>query len=165
MTDLNLLHTFVLLAAAVPFFHAAISDVRRYAIPHICTLALLALYPLHVWLASVDINVIASVIVAATAFAICFTFFALNRLGGGDVKLITAAALWAGPALIGEFTMIMAFAGGALSLLYLTHFHVAPALGFDIAGMRGYRNSMAIKLPYGVAIATGGFWVLLQLAQ
>jgi len=165
MTDLNSIHTIVLLAAALPFIHAAISDVRRYAIPHVCTLVLLALYPLHVWLAPVDINVIASVIVAATAFAICFTFFALNRLGGGDVKLITVAALWAGPALIADFTMIMAFAGAVLSLVYLTHFYVAPALGFDIAGMRGYRNSMAIKLPYGVAIATGGFWALLQLAQ
>ena len=165
MTGLNSIHTFILLLAAVPFVWSAISDVRSYTIPHACTLALFALYPLHVWLAPGDINVTASLLVAVSAFALCFTFYALKRLGGGDVKLITAAALWAGPALIADFTMVTALTGGVLALVYLTHFHIAPALGFDIAGMRGYRSSMTIKLPYGVAIAAGGLATLLQLAH
>lgn len=168
MTGQFSLHSLILLIAVVPYMVAVVSDVRSYTIPHGCTLALLALYPAHVWLSPLAINLTASLLVGGTAFAVGLAFYALNRLGGGDVKLIAAAALWAGPALIADFAVTMAVSGGLLSLLYITHFHIAPALGFDHAGLRNglreERNSLMIKLPYGVAISAGGLVTLLQLA-
>ncbi len=166
MTDQQLIHTGILLLAAVPFGYAAISDIRRYTIPNACTLALCCLYPFHFWLAPQDVPLTASLIVMSTAFAVSFAFHALKRLGGGDVKLITVAALWAGPALVGDFVIVMALAGGLLSLVYISHFYIAPVLGFDHAGPSGIQdNPLTTKLPYGVAIAAGGLVTLLQLAH
>jgi len=71
----------------------------------------------------------------------------LNLLDGGDVKLLTALALWIAPALFLKLVIMMALLGGVLTLIFGA-WHV----------MRRQREKLAI--PYGVAIAMAGLWVL-----
>jgi len=73
--------------------------------------------------------------------------FAVGAMGGGDVKLLAALALWIKPAWFGQLVVVMAMAGGVLTVV-MGGWHVA----------RRHRERLAI--PYGIAIACGGLWVL-----
>jgi prepilin peptidase CpaA len=81
------------------------------------------------------------------AFAVLAGLFALRMMGGGDVKLLTALALWVPFYEFMQLLLIMSLAGGALTIV-LAAWHV----------MR--RQKDKLKIPYGVAIAFGGLWVL-----
>ncbi len=159
-------HTFILLLAVMPVAYAALSDLRAFRIPNMCTVLLLGLYPAHVWLSPSPIDIVGAFVVATISFAVCFAIYATGRLGGGDVKLISALALWAGPTLIAELLVITTFAGGILSLIYLSRFRDVIALNFERVGEASARDHvLAEKLPYGVAIACGGSVVLFKLAM
>jgi prepilin peptidase CpaA len=85
--------------------------------------------------------------VGLAAFAVFATFFALKWMGGGDVKLLTALALWIEPEWFLKLLVMMALVGGVLTIA-LGAWHV----------MR--RQSDKLAIPYGVAIAIAGLWVL-----
>ena len=85
--------------------------------------------------------------IALAAFAVLAGLFALRAMGGGDVKLLTALALWIAPMLFLKLLVVMALVGGVLTLVFGA-WHV----------MRKRREKLAI--PYGVAIALAGLWVL-----
>ncbi len=160
------IHTFVALLAALPVAYAALSDLRAFRIPNMCTVLLLGLYPVHIWLSPTSVDIGGALIVAAITFLVCFAIYATGRLGGGDVKLISALALWAGPTLIAELLVITTFAGGILSLIYMSRFRDVIALNFDRVGEASARDHvLGEKLPYGVAIACGGSAVLFKLAM
>jgi prepilin peptidase CpaA len=87
---------------------------------------------------------------ALIVFALFAGAFALGMMGGGDVKLITALALWRVPLLPGEawfapllaLLVIMALAGGVLTLVMVIRHRWQKAEGQP-------------EIPYGVAIAVG----------
>lgn len=85
--------------------------------------------------------------VAALVFALFAAAFALGAMGGGDVKMIAALALWVPARAIPDLLMIMALAGGALSLVMLARRRLARAEG-------------PVEVPYGVAIASAGIWLI-----
>lgn len=156
----------ILAAAALPVLWAAITDLRRFQIPNECSLALVALYPLFFAAAPTQVDVIGAVVTAAAAFAITFALYAWGRLGGGDVKLISALALWAGPALIADFVVVTTVSGALLSILFLTRAKYALALALDSHAEDAARdNVLGARMPYGLAIACGGLVVLFELAM
>jgi prepilin peptidase CpaA len=73
--------------------------------------------------------------------------FYAGMMGGGDVKLAAALALWFPPAGTIKFLVMMSIAGGVLTLAILV-WH------------RARRNVGSPKIPYGVAIAAGALFVL-----
>ncbi|WFU09133.1 prepilin peptidase [Rhizobium sp. CB3090] len=94
---------------------------------------------------------------AAVVFCACFALFALNVMGGGDAKLLAASAVWFGfdPSLL-AFLVYVAFLGGVLTIVIL----VIRSQSSAILAMRlPLPNSLLIakKIPYGIAIAIGGF--------
>jgi len=100
-------------------------------------------------------------ITALGIFLAGFICFQRGWLGAGDVKFLSATALWAGPALILEFLTITTLAGGVLSLVWLTRsyaFLLFPSSRKVLATPRG------APLPYGVAITFGALFVIWQLA-
>ncbi len=157
---------------------AAVCDWRRFLIPNWISLAILALYPPFV-LSSVFLSPpampvpwLASLGVAAIVFVVLAGLFALNKLGGGDVKLISALSLWAGPGLIAGFLIITSLAGGLLSLVTLARSRLSKSRGLTSDGAApGSENrengdeegagakALALPIPYGVAIACGGFFI------
>jgi prepilin peptidase CpaA len=97
--------------------------------------------------------------VAAAALAVGLGLFAARAMGGGDVKLIAAIALWAGPALVLPFLFVVALAGGALSLVMLSAARLRPVLVREAVP----QPLSALRVPYGVAVAAGGLFVASRL--
>jgi prepilin peptidase CpaA len=82
--------------------------------------------------------------------------FARGYLGGGDVKLLSAAALWAGPAGLPTLLLLTAVFGGALALFLLLP--LGGQLATSARLMLGQPalpapHGLAMPIPYGVAIA------------
>ena len=97
---------------------AALTDLFTMMIPNRVPAILLASFLLVAPLAGMSVADIGMHLVAGGAvFAVCFTFFAMNVMGGGDAKLLTAAAVWFGfnPSLM-EFMVYVAYVGGIVTL-------------------------------------------------
>ena len=85
--------------------------------------------------------------VAALVFGFFAGAFALGAMGGGDVKLIGALALWLPWQGLLILLLIMSIAGGALTVAMLVRHRLRKSEG-------------QIEVPYGVAIAFGGLWLI-----
>lgn len=137
---------------------AAYCDVQSLTIPNRISLAMVLLFPALVLTGTHEIDWLSSLGVAAAALVAGFLLFALRLVGGGDVKLIAAASLWAGPGLVLPFLFVTALAGGAMAMvLYMRH---------RIAGSAGWTDLAPASpdfgkqpMPYAVAIAVGGLYV------
>src|SRR5690242_11071580 len=78
---------------------AALRDAMAFRIPNWISVGVLLLYPLHVLASDVPIDWHSGLITAGLVFAAGFITFAGGICGGGDVKLLSAASLWAGSTL------------------------------------------------------------------
>ena len=142
-------HYGLLVALAIALVIAAFTDLRRRQIDIWLNAAIALGAPLFWWASGISLwpGVAIQLGVALAAFAVLAGLFALRAMGGGDVKLLTALALWIEPGLFLQLLIVMALAGGVLTIV-LGAWHV----------MRRQRDKLAV--PYGVAISTGGLWVL-----
>ncbi len=145
---------------------AAVGDIRTFRIANVYSLALMALYPLYAWSAPHPVAPLASAGVMLAVLVAGFVAFATGLIGGGDAKLASAVALYAGPALVFEFLMVTALAGGLIALLLtLRPLRLGLAVAMDHWGHQGLRNALLKDtIPYGVAIAAGGIYLTLRLA-
>ena len=142
---------------------AALNDLCVYRIPNWLVVSIVALYPIFVFSTELQIDWLMALAGATGAFAVGFSLFYFGVMGGGDVKLISATALWAGPAHILEFLFITAIVGGLMSIIMVTPARLALASAFDTIGLHRPREILlANVLPYGVAIAFGGVVVGLR---
>lgn len=141
MVEIRLVLALVLLAAVMVW------DLRWRLIPDWTGggLALLYLAP-ALWSGQWPL-LAGHVAVAVAAFLTAAVLFRLGWMGGGDVKLIGALALWAGPAGIVEFMVLTSLAGGVVSLACLAW------AGW--ARLRHRAPAGPVQVPYGVAIALG----------
>lgn len=142
-------HYGLLVALAIALVIAAFTDLRRRRIDNWLTAAVALGAPLFWWASGISLwpGVAIQLGVAVAAFAVLAGLFAMRVMGGGDVKLLTALALWIAPDLFLQLLIVMALAGGVLTIV-LGAWHV----------MRRQRDRLTV--PYGVAISTGGLWVL-----
>ena len=132
------------------------SDLNKRRIPNWTCGALAAVAVVRLLLAGDAVTAALAVAIAGAAFAPLALAFALGRVGGGDVKLLTACVLLAGPAGTPTLLIATALAGGAMALVALVP---APKMALD----RLTRHRFAGEgLPYGVAIAAGAALSLLQ---
>lgn len=130
---------------------AAVVDVRTFTISNTLNLAVAAGAPLY-WL-SISLAPWPGMAVQLAAGAIVFVVLAgafyAGMMGGGDVKLAAALALWFTPAGTIKFLVFMSLAGGVLTIVLL-------------ALHRGRGREGRPEIPYGVAIAFGGLAILAQ---
>lgn len=144
----------LLVALAIALLVAAFTDLRSRTISNKLTAAIALCAPLF-WLVQPDfswIDVAWQLGVASLTLLILAGFFAAGWMGGGDVKLLTALALWVRPADFGALVIYMAVIGGVLTLVFGA-WHIA----------RRQRDRIAV--PYGVAIAAAGIIVLFPALQ
>lgn len=157
--DLFVLWTFLGLLAL-----AAAHDLGSFRIPNRISLAVAMLYPVHVLASPEPVAWGSALLVAGVIFAIGVVLFALRVAGGGDIKLLAATALWAGPEHGAAFLVTMALVGGVMGLLMASKARFGLALALDRFGETELRDVLlADVLPYGLAIAGGGFVVGLRL--
>ena len=145
----GLIHYGLLIALAIALLIAAFTDLRRRQIDNGLNAAIAIGAPLYWWVSGLSLwpGVAIQVGVALAAFAVLAGLFALRMMGGGDVKLLTALALWIEPEWFLKLLIMMALVGGVLTLV-LGAWHIA----------RRQRDKLSI--PYGVAIAIAGLWVI-----
>ena len=134
---------------AIALLIAAFTDLRRRQIDNWLNLAIALGAPLFWWASGLSLwpGVAWQLGIAAGSFVVLAGLFAIRAMGGGDVKLLTALALWIQPMWFLRLVVIMALVGGVLTLV-LGAWHVA----------RRQREKFAV--PYGVAISSAGLWVL-----
>ncbi len=134
--------TLLLAVLALLLVAAGIEDARRREIANWKNAAIAGLAPVWWWAAGVAPwpDVVIQIGIACTVLLAFATMFRFGWMGGGDVKLIAALALWlpAGP--LAWMLIVMSFAGGALTLVMLADHKMA-------------RRKGPIEIPYGVAIA------------
>ncbi|MGH6718803.1 MAG: prepilin peptidase, partial [Alphaproteobacteria bacterium] len=100
------------------------------------------------------------VLAGVAAFAAGFVLFTLNAMGGGDVKLMAAAAAWTGWGALGPFLLAAALAGGLVALVLVVARRVLPANRFAPDGALGRLLAPEQGVPYAIAIAAGGLAVM-----
>jgi len=134
---------------AIALLVAAFTDIRRRQIDNWLNAAIAAGAPLYWWASGLSLwpGVAWQLGVAAVTLVVLAGLFAIRAMGGGDVKLLTALALWIEPMWFLRLLIGMALIGGVLTLV-LGAWHVA----------RRRRERLAV--PYGVAISSAALWVL-----
>src|ERR1700684_2748822 len=85
--------------------------------------------------------------VALAVFAVFALAFQLGMMGGGDVKMVAAIALWLPPLAVVQLLFVMSIAGGLLTVGMLIPHKLRKAAGQP-------------EIPYGIAIAFAGMWLI-----
>lgn len=144
---------------------AAFEDFRRLIIPNLLPILLCAVWPLYLAAAPSLYGALTAIGCALAVFVVGAVLFARGYIGGGDVKLLSAATLWAGPGGTPALLMLTGVLGGALALFLLMPFGnqiLAVARGMlgqpSVSTERGF----ATAVPYGVAIAGASLIVVLS---
>lgn len=138
-------------ALAIALVYACIDDWRRRIIENWLTGGIAVLAPLLWWANDYawwpDIGV--QVIMAVVLFLVFLVFFALGMMGGGDVKLIAALALWFPLGTMVTLLTVMAIVGGVLTLGMMIRHRIR-------------KEEQPLEVPYGIAIALAGLWAILR---
>jgi prepilin peptidase CpaA len=113
--------------------YAVVSDFRALLIPNWIVATLGAAFAVFALLYLEPITALWHVLVALAVLSVTTIFFAISWIGGGDVKLLTAAALWAGPQHVANLLLTMSALGFALALMLM--------------GLRTYGSLIADRLP------------------
>ena len=151
---------------------AAARDVATRLIPDEVSIAIavlgLATRAFEGWMAAAT-----SLGVAVGLFALLLLLAMRGLLGGGDVKLVSAMAVGLAPADSWTFVVATVLAGGVLGVIYLIARHVVPHVELAPRGPF-LRRVLAIEarrmrhrgpLPYAVAIAAGGVFLLFSMPR
>ena len=128
---------------------AGIEDARRRTISNWTNLAVALLAPVW-WYAqgyALWPDVPVQLLLAAIALGVFAGMFALGAMGGGDVKLIAALALWLPLAPFMSLLIVMSIVGGGVTVLLMIE-------------RRWRRGEGVLEVPYGVAIAIAGLLAL-----
>jgi prepilin peptidase CpaA len=137
---------------------AVVSDIEALRIPNRICLAIAALYPVHVLASPEPVDWLGAIAVALAVFAVGLVAFAAGAVGGGDVKLIAATALWAGPAMFLDFVFATTLVGGAIAIVIMSRWRFALAQICDFAGEVSLRDMfLGRAVPYAIAIAAGAY--------
>jgi prepilin peptidase CpaA len=139
----------LLAALAIALLVAGFTDLRSRHIGNWLTGAVALGAPLFWWASGLAPwpDIALQVGVAFAAFAVLAGLFALGAMGGGDVKLLTALALWIEPTWFLKLLVVMALLGGVLTIVFAA-WHVTR------------RRKDKLAIPYGLAISSAGLWVL-----
>jgi prepilin peptidase CpaA len=137
---------------------AAFEDLRRLVIPNAVIAGLCVLWPLHL-AAEPGIAPAAAFAAAGCGLAVFVAgalLYSRGLVGGGDVKLLAAATLWAGPGMTPALLAVTAVLGGVLSLALLS----SAALKAVFAPVAAAAIPLSrVPVPYGVAIAAAALIV------
>jgi prepilin peptidase CpaA len=142
---------------------AAIEDLRRLIIPNALTVSLCLLWPCYVAATPTLLAIAGSLGCGLAVFLAGAFCFSRGFIGGGDVKLLAAAALWAGPAGTVPLLVLTGVLGGMLALFLLL-----PPGAYIAAAARAKlgppevpaKYGTATPVPYGIAIAAAAMLVI-----
>jgi prepilin peptidase CpaA len=136
---------------------AALRDVTSFTIPNWISAALLLAFPVAAMAGGLGWGEAAQhAAVGGAALLLGMGLFAMNWVGGGDAKLLSASALWLGLAGAPQYLLWTAVAGGGLTLA-LVAARTAHAV-MPLPGAPSWAQTLLRPkgdVPYGVALAAG----------
>ena len=147
---------------------AAITDVARYEIPNWVSGVLVIGYLFIAVLKGAGIGQLSMHVAAgAVVFAIGAVLFYFKAFGGGDVKLLAASAVWVGWQDLLPYLIVVALAGGVVTLLLIGFHWVNKFVGRVNDPLTAEGGAAWIKrllspdkgVPYGVAIGLAGLLI------
>jgi prepilin peptidase CpaA len=146
----DLFVTLLLVALGLLLVSAGIQDARTREIADWKNIAIALMAPLWWWANGLALwpDVTIQIGVALLVFAFFLGAFALGQMGGGDVKMIGALALWLPVMPLLWMLVLMSLIGGALTLVMVAEKKLRR------------RRGEALEIPYGVAIAIAALLVL-----
>ena len=140
--------------------YAAVMDMLTMTIPNKISLALIVGFAVLVPFTGLGLGAIGMhVLVGLLALAVGIGLFSMGWVGGGDVKLFAAVALWFGVPNLMPFLLTATVLGGVLTVLLLG-FRKMP-LPAGVAGQEWLSRLHCPDsgVPYGIAIAAGALLV------
>lgn len=149
----------LLLVFPAAMAYAAASDLLTMRIANSVSLGLVAAFLLVALIAGMPVqDMLLHLAVGAGLLVAGMLLFSLNLLGGGDAKLLAAAALWIGYDQLGLFLFSVTLFGGALALLLLAYRRL-PAAALPLPAWAVRLHTAGGGMPYGIAIAAGALTV------
>jgi prepilin peptidase CpaA len=135
-------------------------DLLTMTIPNRVSLTLVTAFPVAAALIGMDWITFASHLSAgALMLAVGIGMFARGWLGGGDAKLLAAAALWLGFEHLAGYLLLVAIAGGALALLILSYRNWVPPAWMLGQAWAMRLHDRKVGIPYGIALAAAALWI------
>lgn len=148
---------------------AVVYDVRWRRIPNpVCGAVAVAGLGVQFWDLGA-ISALAALAAGAATIALLYLFWQRGGIGGGDVKLAGAVAVWMGPRLLPAYWLAGALAGGLVAAVCLmaSRRSVRQEIrqNLTLAALHQSMPEVApategrVSVPYGVAIALGALFV------
>ncbi len=150
---------------------AALSDAARRRIPNLIVIPLAATGLAGQLFRGGASGLLSGLLAGAIVFALLWGPWAKGLLGGGDLKLATAAALWLRPGRLPLFLLAGALAGGAAAVVVYAFSATAArrevrqnlalaALTGEVGMLPAGRDARC-TVPYAVAVGAGAMIALL----
>jgi len=152
-------------ALTVLLLAATIFDLTWFRIPNLIPLLVVGLFLLKVSAGIEAGPILPHILVFSCMLAFGFLAFVAGLLGGGDVKLMVALALWFGASTFPDFIAITGITGGVLGvLLLLARRSIAvvalPASAdFSSSSLKQRLLDPTAPLPYALPIAIAALWL------
>ena len=134
---------------AISLLISAYTDIRHRLILNAVTAPMALAAPLY-WYAIGDFSpagIGIHLAIAASVFVFFALLFRFGAMGGGDVKLFSALALWFNLNWVMQLVVVASLLGALVTIIF-----------WLIHKRRGATGP--VKVPYGVAIALAGLWVV-----
>lgn len=149
----------LLLLFPLLMIYAAAMDLLTMRIANWISVTLVVSFVLVAVLAGAPLQSIAIHLgVGIAALAATMVLFQLRLLGGGDAKLLAAAAVWIGYQQLIPFAIWVTLFGGALAVAMLAYRSV-PAGAFPLPDWALRLHKPGGGIPYGLAISAGALIV------
>jgi prepilin peptidase CpaA len=156
---------------------AAVIDVRQHRIPNWLTYPAMVMGIVLRWSFFGWRGLGSALAGCLLAGGIVFLFYLVRAMGAGDVKLLAAIGSLLGPSDVVVVLAATAISGGVLALFYVifrrrvgaTLRNMGSVLTFHSwNGLKAHPelnldNPSALRMPYGLAIATGTLYALLAI--
>ncbi|WP_394662354.1 prepilin peptidase [uncultured Sphingomonas sp.] len=147
----------ILSAFVLLLLSAGIEDARTREIADRKNIAIALIAPLWWWASGVPVwpDMAIRIAVAIIVFLLFAQAFRFGMMGGGDVKMIAAIALWLPVPPLFRMMLLMSIAGGIVTVAMLIDHRLRHR-------KRDERDedAPAIEVPYGVAIAIAALLIL-----
>lgn len=143
--------------AAMAF--AGAMDLLTMTIPNRISLALVVGFFLAVLMIGMPFDIALKHLAAGLIILVGgMVLFSLGWLGGGDAKLISAAALWIGLDHLVLYLAQVTIAGGVLAILIIVYRRM-PQLPIALPDWAVKLHKPGTGIPYGIAIAAAGLFI------
>ncbi len=134
---------------AIGLIASIYTDIRYRLILNKITLPMALAAPIY-WFATGDFTLSSvgiHLLTAALAFGFFAIWFSLGMMGGGDVKLFAALALWFQWTEVMMMVLYSSILGALVTIIFMTIHKLRQGVG-------------RAQIPYGVAIALTGLWMV-----